>query len=83
MKDPYATTQIEYLGRCRKLSKGMKWSARTILKYKQDTLFVESSKLLLRALLLKAKETREYDPEKAVKLCKIARKRAVDGTYFL
>lgn len=78
MKDFSFKTQVEYLGRSRKLSKGTKWSARLLLKCKQDSLFVECSKLILQALMMEAAATREYQPEKAVMLCNLARKRVAD-----
>lgn len=84
VKEASVRMQNDYLSRCRTLSRNKpKWSARNYLKTKQDTLFVESAKLLFRALIMEAKETKPYDPAKAANLCRIARKRATECKYLL
>lgn len=68
---------------CRELSIGRKWTAKDILQIPQSILFIECCSLLYRALLIIARKVKQDDPLKAVKICTIAQKRAIDGKIYL
>lgn len=71
---------IEELKICRDKSAGRsKWNANEELGVQEDNLFIESCKLLYRAMLIFAKTIVDDDPMAAAKICQIAQNRAQDG----
>lgn len=74
----------EHLLMSRKISKGMSWSAKKVLKIegKQQNIFTESCYLLYNIHENEAKNIKYSDPQAAAKLASLARKRATDGTFL-
>ncbi|XP_044748880.1 uncharacterized protein LOC123309718 [Coccinella septempunctata] len=73
---------LEHLNIARSISVGNPWSAKGIFKTHQKTVFTEVSILLYKVILKQARQCMKYDPHLAIKLCKTARKAALDGCHY-
>ncbi|KAJ9597245.1 hypothetical protein L9F63_011919 [Diploptera punctata] len=67
------------LQQARTASIGKVWRAETQLGQHQETIFVESCSLLVKALLLLAEEITEDEPKRAIRLCNQAKRRASEA----
>lgn len=69
-----------YLQQSRDLSMGRAWTAKKELDEKERTVFVESCILLYKAMIREILVMMYIDPQRAARMCSIARKRALDGS---
>lgn len=73
---------LEHLNIARSISVGNPWSAKGIYKSHQNTVFTEVSILLYKVILNQARKCMKSDTHLAIKLCKTARKAALDGCHY-
>ncbi|KAL3266739.1 hypothetical protein HHI36_010900 [Cryptolaemus montrouzieri] len=73
---------LEHLNIARNMSVGTAWTARGIFQDYQRSIFTEVSILLYLVILKQARKCMKSDTHLAIKLCKMARKAALDGCHY-